>query len=297
MKYPLFAQRRPGPIVLLGAVLIAGLGIQCQKIATKEVADAKNPILAHAADTEPDPLILATVDEPIDDPLEDQARRDPLEFLRGALEHYRTSVRDYRCTFVKKERVKGKVREQETTHVMFMEDPFSVLMSWDDSPRPAQRVLFIKDKWTDSKGRAIALVHPEPLLALIAPRLKRPINDRIAMSRSRRQISEFGFGRSLELLIKYSEIALARGELKLEYKGRSSVKGRPSYVFVRNLPYTGEDGPYPDRVAIVHIDKEWLVPVSIHTYSDDAETKLLGRYLTTDVELNVGLSPADFTLD
>lgn len=297
MKHSLFAQRRPRPIAILGAVLLAGLGIQCQKIATKGAADAKDPSVARAADTEPVPLILATVDEPIDDPLEEQARRDPLKFLRGALEHYRTSVRDYRCTFVKIELVNGRYRAQETTRVLFMEEPFSVLMSWDARPRPAQRVLFIEDKWTDSKGRAMALVHPEPLLALIAPRLKRPINDRIAMSRSRRQISEFGFGRSLELLIKYSEIALARGELKLEYKGRSSVKGRPSYVFVRNLPYAGEDGPYPDRVAIVHLDKEWLVPVSIHTYSDDAETKLLGRYLTTDVELNVGLSPADFTLD
>jgi hypothetical protein len=35
----------------------------------------------------------------------------------------------------------------------------------------------------------------------------------------------------------------------------------------------------------------------VFTYADDLEKETLGVYVTTDIELNVGLSPADFTLD
>lgn len=290
-------RRRPGPAVVIGIILFAGLSIQCQQIVSRGSADAQTPAIAEASRPVLDAPILATVDRPVLDPYEDQARKDPLGFFKRALQDYRENVQDYRCTFIKKERVNGRVRQAQTTRVLFKEVPYSVLMTWDKSPRPAQRVLYVKDRWIDSKGRPMALVHPEPLLALVAPRIKRPIWDFLAQSKSRRPISDFGFGRSLELIIKYCDKAQAQGVLDIEYKGRSSVDGRSTYVFVRQLPYTGDGGPYPDRVLIVHLDQETLLPIAVDTYADDAETELLGKYRLTDVEFNVGLSQADFTLN
>ena len=62
----------------------------------------------------------------------------------------------------------------------------------------------------------------------------------------------------------------------------------------RRLPYTGEDGPYPDRLLAVFIDSEWLVPTGCFAYADDAKQDLLGSYVLTDVEFNTGLSDEDF---
>jgi hypothetical protein len=255
------------------------------------------PVTAAEPQSPSDHQVLASVDRVEMDPLEAEARRDPLGFLRRVQKHCREAIHDYRCTFTKQERVGRKVRPAETMHVMFMEEPYSVLMTWPSSPRPAQRALFIEGKWTDSKGRAQALIEPEPVLALLAPRVKRPIDDRLARSKSRRRIDQFGFSRSMDLIVDYSEMAKAEGVLKLEYRGRSTVAGRPTYVFVRQLPYTGQGGKYPDRVLVVHIDEEYLLPTAVFTFADDLETEILGTYITTDLELNVGLSPADFTLD
>jgi len=283
--------------VVIGIILLAALSIQCQQIVSRGNADAQAPEITEASKPVLDAPILATVDRPVLDPYEDQARANPLGFLKRALQNYRENVHDYRCTFIKKERVKGRVRQAQTTRVLFREEPYSVLMIWDKSPRPAQRVLYIKDQKVDSKGGQTALVHPEPLLALVVPRIRRPIWDFLAQSKSRRPISDFGFGRNLELIIEYCDKAQAEGVLDLEYKGRSSVDGRSTYVFVRHLPFTGVDGPYPDRVLIFHLDQETLLPIAVDAYADDAETELIGRYRLTDIELNVGLSPADFTLD
>ena len=288
--------RRPLTSLLLGAALTGALAIQCQELASRQALD-KSSWVGPVTRAQADDPVLASI-EPLElDPREAEARRDPLGFLHKVLDRYRSGVRDYRCTFTKQERVGRKVRPAEKMHVMFLEEPYSVLMSWPSSPRPAQRVLYVEGRWTDSKGRALALVEPEPVLALLAPRIKRPIDDRLARSKARRRIDQFGFGRSLELIIDYSEMAKAEGRLKLEYRGRSSIAGRPTYVFVRHLPYTGSEGKYPDRVLVCHIDEEYMLPTAVFTYADDLEKEVLGVYVTTDIELNVGLSRPDFTLD
>ena len=50
----------------------------------------------------------------------------------------------------------------------------------------------------------------------------------------------------------------------------------------------------PDRLPSVHLDKENLLPMCCISYADEAKTKLLGRYVLTDVKFNVGLTEDDF---
>ena len=72
------------------------------------------------------------------------------------------------------------------------------------------------------------------------------------------------------------------------------MRARPTYVFERRLPYTGDHGLYPDRLLVVHLDQECLLPTCCIAYADEAGTKLLGRYVITDVKFNVGLTDSDF---
>ena len=62
----------------------------------------------------------------------------------------------------------------------------------------------------------------------------------------------------------------------------------------RRSAYTGDEGAYPDHLLIVHLDKENLLPMCCASYADEARTKLLGRYVFTDVKFNVGLTEGDF---
>ena len=44
----------------------------------------------------------------------------------------------------------------------------------------------------------------------------------------------------------------------------------------------------------MHLDKGTLLPMCCISYADEARTKLLGRYVLTDVKFNVGLTDGDF---
>jgi hypothetical protein len=99
----------------------------------------------------------------------------------------------------------------------------------------------------------------------------------------------------MALTLKYCWLAQEKGILDFEYLGNSSVDKRETLVFERRLPYTGEDGIWPDRVLVVHVDKEWLVPTLCMCYADEEKRVLLGKYMTTDIKLNVNLSESVFT--
>jgi hypothetical protein len=45
---------------------------------------------------------------------------------------------------------------------------------------------------------------------------------------------------------------------------------------------------------VLHIDQEWLVPLSIFCYADQEERTLLESYEITKARLNVGLTDRDF---
>ena len=82
------------------------------------------------------------------------------------------------------------------------------------------------------------------------------------------------------------KLARERGVLDIRYEGAGSVDGRPTYVLVRHLPYSGPEGEFPDARLVLHLDQEWLLPVAIHSYADREEKELLGSYVLTSVKLN-----------
>ena len=82
------------------------------------------------------------------------------------------------------------------------------------------------------------------------------------------------------------KLALDRGVLDIRYDGPGRVDGRPTYVLVRHLPYSGPEGEFPDARLVLHLDQEWLLPVAIYSYGDREEKELLGSYVLTSVKLN-----------
>jgi hypothetical protein len=201
------------------------------------------------------------------------AREAPLDLLRKAQKRYYSNVVDYTCTFRKKESLDGRLTKVQGVKVKFREKDYSVYMHWTENPVKARRAIYVEGKWT-KKGRPAALCQPEGVIA--------------------RTIDQFGFAKALDLILRYSLIAKKRGELELGYVGDGKVDNRPTYVFQRVLPYTGEGGAYPDRVLVYHLDAETLLPVMCASYADEAKTELLGQYEYSDVRLNQGLADADF---
>jgi len=267
------------------------VGLLCAELAMN---DNVPPVLIKA------PVVQAKEPAQIDT-FEHLVHTDPLSALIQARSNHVYAVRDYTCTFVKQEMLDSGMSKEQEINVKFRQAPYSVMMHWVRNPGMAERVIYVKNRWIDEDAdnadeREQAVCQPGAILAKLIKSIKQPIHGDRAKDASRRYIDEFGFGRSLDLLIQYCELAKTRNELSLTFKGDSYFDGRPTWVIRRQLPYTGEGGIYPDLTAEVHIDKEYRIPVAVYCYSDDAMSpeKLLGKYEYLNIKLNANLVEKDF---
>ncbi|MFQ5430409.1 MAG: DUF1571 domain-containing protein [Phycisphaerae bacterium] len=247
------------------------------------------------------PVVLAA--ESVEaDGFELLVRHKPLDALKEALKRIDRENRDYTCTFVKQERLSRGMAAEQEVQVKFRPQPYSLMMKWTRNPGLAEQVIYVKGRWIDEDAddpnlRDLAVARPNKMARMIVGKsIKQPIRGFFAKRSSRRSLDEFGFKRALDLLIKYCDLAESRGELKLEFKGETYFDGRPVWLIRRSLPYRGEGGRYPDRVADIYIDKEYQVPVAVYCFSGDERIpeNLLGKYEYREVRFDVELDDAVF---
>ena len=280
--------RRRGILYVAGALLI--IGPPALWIVSSLPMPIRLPLDA--------PLVLTAAAAPqIDIDWAALAERDPLALVRLGRERYEKNVREYRCVLVKQERLGNKLTDVQTVELRYREEPRAVYMLWQDNADGARRALYLPGQrgYTSDKGEPLARVEPNGALArLFVKDTYIPIHGPDARKASRRAIDEAGFHATFELLEAYNAVAAERGVLKVHYGGTGVVRGRPTYVIVRDLPYTGPKGPYPDARLILHLDQEWLLPTAVYSYADHQQKELLGSYEFKQVELNPGFGPDAF---
>jgi hypothetical protein len=230
-------------------------------------------------------------------PLWSLAQSDPMELAHLGQDRYQTEVNDYRCLLVKQERLPTGMSDVQEVEVRFRKQPRAVYMIWLENAAEAKRALFQPEdpRYTDDQGNLLARVEPAgSIVRLFVKDLYMPIHGERARHASRRTMDECGFGAIFEMLSRINNLARAQGVLDLHLAGPGEVDGRPTFVLVRNLPYTGEKGTYPDAHMVLHLDQQWLLPVAVESFADPDATQLLGRYVFTSIELNPGLTDKDF---
>lgn len=282
--------------IVVGLALLGGLLTQVQRVFESRPEQIPSVIVLTPAKLTGNTAIAAPAIELKDriETFEERAARDPMGFIEFCMDRYDRGVRDYTCTFTKQELIGGKLSAEQQMRAFFREKPFSVRLEWTKNEDKCSRVLYVADKWVED-GKQFAVVEPGAIARLFLPYVMRQIDGPDAAKSSRRTINQFGVRNSLDLILKYCKLAKEKDVLKFEYLGKGEVDGRETLVFERRLPYTGEDKPWPDRVLVVHIDKEHLLPALCEAYADDEKKVLLGKYMTTDLKLNINLPDATFT--
>ena len=80
--------------------------------------------------------------------------------------------RDFTATFIKQERIKGRLGKEQWIDVSFMDEPFSVAMNWTKNAPVGDRVLYV-----DGKYGGQMLVRPSNgFLRALAPTVARRPN-------------------------------------------------------------------------------------------------------------------------
>ncbi len=294
-------------IMLVVIVPLSALAADATRAADPEQSAASEfaAQISEGVETAPQPagetLVAATavIKSAADAPLDDLLKRDPAAFIIKAHEQFKKNVQGYTCTLTKQELVKGTLTSVQEIELRVREKPRMVYMLWRKNEADARRALFIDDpQYRDKKGVMQARVEPAGSIArLFVSDLMVPIRGGMAESASRRTIDECGFGPFYALFERYHEQTRRnkqQGPDYLTYAGPGRIDGRATYIFIRHLPYTGEKGEYPDARLVMHIEQERLLPVSIYSYADRQEKKLLGSYVFTNVKLNPAFDEAAF---
>ncbi len=223
-------------------------------------------------------------------PLENLLHNRPLDFLEMCLERYEQEVQGYTLTFLKRERVAGKVYPPtgfEKVRVHFREHPFSVHMHWLENAKLAQTVLYVKG---ENNGKLLARPTGRLLGALV---VSRDVDSADARESGRYTVAQFGLYQAMQRSVDAMKAAQKRGALHLSYQGvvtLAEVGERPCYKFVRT-PY---EPPEEDGVneLTLYIDREtWL---QVGSVLKDFEGQLIGEYFFRDIELNPSFSEKQF---
>jgi hypothetical protein len=214
------------------------------------------------------------------------AQTDHIALLERCVENSHQYV-DYRLTFEKQERIKGKLQDGQVTEVAFRAAPFSVGMRWLEGAGRGDRALYVEGLRDNQM-----LIRPVESLQWIAGKhvLRSPTH-RDVMKATLRPITAFGFTNSMENLLKVYRLAEENGELTQEFGGIAEVFGRRALLLIRKLPPTHD--AYEAAVTEIYIDLEYLVPVLIE--GRDWQGDLVARYVFKDIRLNLGLTDEDFS--
>jgi hypothetical protein len=269
-------------IMTLAALLIALTAYVCWPEQVAE-ADKNQDFLPEIVKGE----VVNEVADDADRRLLDMAENDPIALLEHCLDNV-TQYHDYTLTFVKQERIKGKLRDAQKISVKHRTVPFSVGMVWEENAPKGDRVLYV-DGLRDNR----MLIRPtkEFHRFLVGEQVLRNPNSKEVMEGTLKPITIFGFKNSLQSLLNTYTLARDRGELVTGFEGVGTFDGREVLILTRELPERDE---YDGHHTTIYIDKEYLVPVMVEArdWSDDAN--LVARYVFTDIKFNMDLTDADF---
>jgi hypothetical protein len=217
------------------------------------------------------------------------ARTDPVEFVEACLRRYGREVKGYRCTLQKQERLGGKLQRSEVMDAAFREDPFSVLLDWQEGVRLAQRVLYVKG---EHDGQMLA--RPAGWRGKLVSFVARDPEGPEARESGRYPVTEFGIQKGMERTLAAWFAARKAGALHVEYLGEKKMPEAGDRV-CHVLKRTGYARPEEDGIteATLYFDREtWL---QVGSVLKGEEGKLLGEYFFRDVRLNPEFDAETFT--
>ncbi len=197
-----------------------------------------------------------------------------------------TQVQDYTATFYKQERVKGRLLAKETIQLKFRK-PFSVYMQWTDVF--AGREVVYQRGWNDDKIRAHQGSFPDVTVNL------RP-DSSLAMRGNRHPITQVGLGETINLIVRDARFSEHRPSDDVRYTdlGEFMIYGARSRCIEAITP-SMLMSPYYAAKAKICFNTKTMMPTRVTIW--DEQDHLLEDYGYANVQLNVGLTDADFSPD
>ncbi len=233
---------------------------------------------------------------------------DPaLRIAQSGLDHIQADIKDYTATLAKRERIDGKLLEQEFAQIKIRNRktdadgrivvPFSVYMRFlGPKELEGREVIYVE---TENEGKIVG--HAGGRVLGLATVYLDP-NGTFAMINQRYPITELGIQVLTERLIEKGERDRQGDwdrnleECKVDFYKDAKINDRVCTLLRVTHP---EPRPYFDfHVAQIFIDDELNVPIHYSAYSwptaEGGHPLLEEEYTYMDLKVNVGLTDKDF---
>jgi len=210
---------------------------------------------------------------------------EPLKLIAAAKKVYDGQVKDYSCLFIKKERINGRLQDDNVISMQVRKKPFSVYMLWF-APRESkgQEACYVEGKnggqmrihATGLRG-AVGFVGIDP-------------NDPRVQKNSRHSITEAGIGHLIELYGQRWQQEKEMGRTVVHIADYDYAKRKCVRVEMLH-PY---DNRYPFYRSVVYFDKVTTLPIRVENYDWPRQGgtpggDLLESYSYVQMRLNIGL--------
>jgi hypothetical protein len=229
---------------------------------------------------------------------------DPaLDLARSGLHNIRTTVNDYTCTLVKRERIDGKLMDYEYMFVKVRNRkiennqvvaPFSVYMYFlKPTEMKGREVMYVEGRNEDKM-----VAHEGGTAGKYLPTVWIKPTGIIAMRNQRYPLTDLGIENLVLKLIERGELDIAAGrrECEVTFHENAKINGRKCTLLQVKNAQRSENLDF--HMAQIFIDDELNVPIRYVAYDFPARAgeplPVIEEYTYLNLKLNVGLSDKDF---
>lgn len=278
-----FIRRHSGIIILMACFIL----LKIFMVHTLVYASTKSDNLKKVQRILPGQMGVISEEEFID-----VAKTDYLKLLEYMAINYDSSVVDYTGTFVKQERIRGKLGKPQTIKFKFRNEPFSIFMEWTKNPGKADRLLFVKGQNNNKM-----ILHPAGLLSLIKS-IERDPRSKEVFKHSLSSCDQFGIRNMISRVTRACEKSIKNNNFKAVFAGEKVINKRPCIVIetdigkIEVLNYEGKTEISEVEKIVLTVDLGLRLPVSAESF--DAKGKLVSKYTYSDLIFNTNLTDENF---
>jgi hypothetical protein len=199
-------------------------------------------------------------------------------------------VDDYTCTFLKRERLDGKLSVQQVMLMKVRSRPLSVYFKFQ-KPNKGREAIYVAGRHKDH-----VLAHDVGLFKVITGTMLLDPRGETAMDGCRHPITEAGIGSLIDTVASRWDRELTPEESQITINPHMTIGDRPCTMIDSTHPHR-QPGFLFYKVRL-YIDHELVLPVRFEAYDwprqPSAPDVLLEEYAYIDLKLNVGLTDHDF---
>jgi hypothetical protein len=234
---------------------------------------------------------LAQVNQPVS-PVKTSPFDEPLALLAKGREIYQKNVRDYSCTMISQERIRGELQPENVKTLKFRNQPFSVAMEWL-APKQfkGQEVVFVY-----GQNNNMMRVKSHGIKGIVGFVSIDPRDPR-ALEHSNHTIMEAGIWNLMERCRKDWEKERQFNRTQVQVAEYMFNKSRCKRIEVTSLQKTGER--YCFR-TVLYLDEQTCLPVRVENYDwprpgGPPQGEVIEVYSYVNMQFNQNLGDQDFS--